>query len=165
MQTETDKISEHQRALIFPALTPDISGKRVYFLFSVHQVEDIARDVSVLPVPFSQPFVKGIASWREYIVPVVSLEMCLGIETINPGKARRFVVVRTPSKEAAHGTHLLCMLNADPAMRMMNLPIECAPVEVNSVIPKSRLVKGIYEWKEGFLVVAHMEKILTAKYK
>jgi hypothetical protein len=42
---------------------------------------------------------------------------------------------------------------------MITLPIACTPVSVGW-IPARNLVRGIYEWEKGFLVVTHTEKIL-----
>ena len=152
-----------QRVLIFPALTPEVSGKRVHFLFSLSQVADIVRDVPVRPVPFSPPFVEGIARWRDAILPVMSLEVRLGLETKGPREVRRRMVVRAAAEEAALGTALLCMLDVDPSMRMLSLPIECRAAKANGWIPQKDLVRGVYEWEEGFLVVAHMGKVLSGK--
>jgi hypothetical protein len=41
---------------------------------------------------------------------------------------------------------------------MMTLPIECAPVS-DEWIPNNYFAKCVYEWKDGFLVVAHMKNI------
>jgi len=42
---------------------------------------------------------------------------------------------------------------------MATLPIECKPVS-GGWIRERNLVRGIYEWEKGFLVVTHTEKIL-----
>ena len=82
------------------------------------------------------------------------------MENTGTRQHRRFMVVRTAGKEPDHGEGLLCMLNVDPAIRMASLPIKCTPVKVNGGIPKRDLVRGLYEWEEGLLVVVHMENIV-----
>ena len=148
-----------QRVLIFPAQTPQVSDKQIYFLFSLRQMEDIIMESAVLPVPLAPPYIEGITEWREHVVPVVSLEMCLGLKTQNFPNAQRLMVVKAAQRDAAQtGDHRI-MVRVVPPIRMVSLPIECTPVS-GEWIPARYLAKGVYQWENGFLVVAHMENIL-----
>ncbi|QTA86801.1 chemotaxis protein CheW [Desulfonema magnum] len=197
-----------QKVIIFPALTPSqLSCGQVFFLFSVRQVEDIIKNTSVHPVPFSSPYIEGITIWRDQVVPVISLEECMGMESTTSGSgfrllSTRLIIIRIlPSfsltddeknekVSSAHGDILptaggkknfsftqeerdaffpaeeyeggaRIMLRVAPGIRMLSLPISCTPLPLASVewIPKKELVRGVYEWEEGYLTVAHMEKI------
>lgn len=159
------KGTTQQRVLIFPALTPEVSGKRIHFLFSLSQVADIVRNAPVRQVPFSPRFVEGITRWRNAIVPVISLEVRLGLEPKGPHQARRRMVVQAAPKGASFGTALLGMLDVDPSMRTLSLPIECTATKLNGWIPRKDLIIHVFEWEEGFLVVPHMGKVLSAEQK
>jgi purine-binding chemotaxis protein CheW len=149
-----------QRVIIFPAQTPKVSGKQVHFLFSVLQVLDVVRELAVTEVPFSPSYIEGIAEWRERVLPVISLEECLGLTPSDTRQAQRFMVVRMRKGDNADDTALQGVIKVVSAIRMVSLPIPCTPSS-NGRLPRGELVRGIYEWDEGVLVVANMENILS----
>jgi len=151
-----------QRVLIFSALTPRVSNRQIYFLFSQHQMEDILMDTSVRSVPLSPSYIEGVAEWRNQVLPVISLEACLGMESLNSQKVQRLMVVRALKDEAAPMGIYRIMLRIVPPIRMLTLPIECTPVSAGW-IPENFFTKGVYEWEDGFFVVAHMKNILDGR--
>lgn len=159
METGSLQATTKQRVLIFPAQTPKVLDRQIYFLFSLVQMEDVIMDAAVHPVPFSPPYIEGVAKWRDHVVPVLSLEDCLGLKPIKSQKVSRLMVVRVTKKEITKVENHRSMLRVVPPIRMVTLPIACRPVSVGW-IPESNLVRGIYEWEKGFLVVIHTEKIL-----
>jgi chemotaxis signal transduction protein len=148
--------------LIFSALTPRVSNRQIYFLFSQHQMEDILMDTAVQPVPLSPSYIEGVAEWRNQVLPVISLEACLGMESLNSSKIQRLMVVRALKDEAAPMGIYRIMLRIVPPIRMLTLPIECSPVS-DEWIPEHFFTKGVYEWENGFLVVAHMKNIIDGR--
>ena len=148
-----------QRVLIFSAQIRPVSNKQVYFLLSQRQMEDILMDKSVRSVPFSPTYVEGVAEWRNQVLPVISLEACLGMGSLNSAKIPRLMVVRALKCETAPTGVYRIMLRIVPPVRMLTLPIECSPVSAEW-IPETFFTKGVYEWEGGFLVVAHMKNIL-----
>jgi hypothetical protein len=46
---------------------------------------------------------------------------------------------------------------------MLTLPIECSPVS-DGWIPENFFSRGVYEWEDGFLVVAHMKNIIDGRH-
>jgi len=154
--------TSEQRVLIFSAQTPRVSNRQIYFLFSQHQMEDILMDTSVRPVPFSPPYIEGLAEWRNQVLPVISLEACFGMESLNSAKIQRLMVVRALKNEAAPTGIYRIILRIVPPVRMLTLPIECSPVSVGW-IPETFFAKGVYEWEDGYLVVAHMKNILAGR--
>lgn len=153
-----------QKVLIFAVQAPKVADRQVYFLFSIKQMEDILLETSVTPVPFSQPYLKGIAQWQENVVPVISLEECLELESSNHQKDTRLIVVRVPAKDIGQRGYHRIMVQAVPPIRMLALPIDCGSVS-DEWIPARHLVRGVYEWEDKFLVIAHMGKILDRKTK
>jgi chemotaxis signal transduction protein len=152
--------SDSKKVLIFSAQTPPMSNKQIYFLFSQHQMEDVLMDASMRSVPFSPPYIEGIAEWRDQVLPVISLETCLGLKSLNSAKIQRLMVVRAFRNRAAPmGFHRI-MLQIVPPIRILTLPVECVPVSARW-IPENFFTKGVYEWEEGILVVVHMKNILT----
>ncbi len=158
-----DQISTpEQRVLIYSAQTPPVSNRQIYFVFSQYQMEDIVMDSAVRPVPFSPSYIEGVAEWRNQVLPVISLEACLGLEHLNSSKIQRLMVVRALKNETASIGIYRIMLRIVPPIRMLTLPIESSPVS-DEWIPENLLTKGVYEWEDGFLVVAHMKNILDGR--
>ena len=154
--------ASEQRVLIFQAQTPKVSDRYVYFLFSLRQMEDILMDAVIQPVPFSPSHLAGVAEWQDLVVPVISLEQCLGLDTIRPRQIQRLLGVRTTKEGATQTPAQRSILKAVPPIQMVTLPIECMPVPAEW-IPEKRLVRGVYEWQKGYLVVVHMGKILDGE--
>lgn len=144
------------KIIVFPASIQPVFGKKIFFLFSVRQVEDIIRDVPVASVPFSPPYIKGIIRWRDSTVPVISMEECLGFEVLNIENSDRLITVRGGMSKKDRA-----MIKAGTGLRMMPLPIPCTPSSSLDWIPEKRLVRGLYEWEEGFLLYARIDDILT----
>ncbi|CAB1057708.1 hypothetical protein D1BOALGB6SA_2461 [Olavius sp. associated proteobacterium Delta 1] len=160
MQYNNNITTSKQRVLIFPAQTPKVSSRQIYFLFSQRQMEDILLNAPVQRVPFSPSYIEGLAEWRNQVLPVISLESCLGIESLNSSKVQRLMVVRAAKNEAATTNFYRIMLRVVPPIQMLELPLECSPVS-DGWIPEKSFAQGVYEWANGFLVVAHIKNILT----
>ena len=148
---------QERRALIIPVHTDQFSDRRAYFLFSTFQLEDIIKECSVQPVPFSQNYLEGIASWRDYVVPVMSLEKRIGLNYSKKMMLNRLILLRNISGS----DEKRAMIRTLPAIRMLTLPIESEPVSFHDLIPEPSLVRGMYEWAEGYLIVVDVEKILS----
>ena len=162
MQNSNSISTSEQRVLIFNAQTPKVSNRQIYFLFSQQQMEDVLMDTSVQPVPFAPGYIEGVAEWRDQVLPVISLEACLGMETLKFSRVQRLMVVQAPRNEGSSMEICRVMLRVVPPIRMLTLPIECSPVS-DEWIPERFFSRAVYEWKDGFLVVAHMANILSGR--
>jgi chemotaxis signal transduction protein len=164
MQNPNQIAASEKRVLIFAAQTPRASDRQIYFLFSQHQMEDIVMDSSVRPVPFSPCHIEGLAEWQNQVLPVISLETCLGMKSLISQKIQRLMVIRAQKNESAPMGFYRIMVRMVPPIRMLTLPIECRPVShSHGWIPENPYIMGVYEWEHGFLVVAHMNDILNGR--
>ena len=159
MFENNDLTSSAQRALIYPAKISKDSGRQVYFLFSLRQVEDILIDASVLPVPFSPSHVDGVTEWGNCIMPVVSLDAFWPTRSPISRKGQRLMVVRVPQRSGTPLSPHRMMLRITPPVRMLTLPIDSRPVSPGWIDNKIQ-TKGVYDWADSILVVADLEKIL-----
>ncbi len=152
-----------RRVLIFPSsVTFGSSVGRVFFLFSLTQIEDILKETPVVDVPFSPSYVQGVSRWRNQVVPVLSLEGCLGLASNGtPDYSERLVMVR--SGVSFEGRRRRSLLRVLSSIRILTLPIPCAPLSSVGWIPNHYLVRGVYKWEEGYLVVVHLENILSGR--
>ena len=164
MHANNELISTTQKVLIYPALISARPDQQVYFLFSLRQVEDILMDVTVKPIPSSPSYVDGIAEWRSCTMPVISLDAFWEPNHITSHKTRQLMVVRTPQIiKTVFGLDRI-MLRMTPPVRMLPLPIDCSPVSHNWISDKLQ-TKGIYDWEDGILVLADIEKILDGYHR
>ncbi len=168
MPGKTSPSVGEQRVLIFPAMTPKIENRRVYFLFSIRQVEDIIQDVNICRVPFAPSYTEGLGWWRDQAIPVISLESRLGLERKPSLKNPGFMLIRSaapPSGDSAKGPPsgagdlVRTILKVDRGIHIAALPIKCEPV-ATPWIPNQKYIRGAYEWDRGFLVVADINTIL-----
>ncbi len=147
------------RVVIFPAMVPPgATGRQAHFLFSVTQVEDVIREAEIYKVPFSPAHVEGLAEWRGRAVPVISLEKCLGLPVESTGRVMRMIMLRTAAEDGSAAGR--AMIRTASAVRMTSLPSACKPLTSLEWVPRPSLIRGAYEWPEGFLLVADMRKIL-----
>ncbi len=157
------RISAEQKVIIFPSLTESHTEGQIYFLFSLRQVEDIIKEVRVESVPFSLPHIEGITVWRDRVVPVLSLEKCLGMNQsgLPISAGTRLIMVRLLREEPTRLKEERIMFRVSPSIRMLSLPLACSPVPVNpcSDIRRPHLLRAFYEWSEGFLAVIHIGEI------
>ncbi len=164
MNHESSKpIVSEGEVLIFPARTPEASGKRMHFVFSALQIEDILKETTIHSVPLCPIFTEGIAEWRGHVLPVISLEACLGLETAALPEPQRLIVVRTPKKMDTQRIEFKGILIVSSAVRKIKLPIPCMPFESNEMLNDNTLLRGVFEWEEGLLIVVDMEKILSGE--
>ena len=162
MRNTNQITASEQRVLIFSAQSPWVSNRQIYFLFSQHQLEDILMDTSVQPVPFSPDHIEGVAKWHDQVLPVISLEACLGLEYLKSKNIQRLMVVRALKNKTAPRDFYRIMIRMVPPIRMLTLPIECSPVSEGWISEKF-FTMGVYEWEDKILVVADMNNIVNGR--
>lgn len=160
MAEQSKSIAEgDRRILIFPATVKmQASEQQIHFILSVSQVEDIIREVEIRQIPFSPVFIDGVSRWREDVVPVLSFERCLGLKAEAIASVSRYILVRTGEKTKRRG-----LIKTASKIQMAKLPLECQPVDDFRWIPKKELVRGVYEWDAGYLIVTDVNKILSGQ--
>jgi chemotaxis signal transduction protein len=160
MKTNDLSTSGDQRVLVFPGQTSGLAGKRVHFLFSTPQVLDVLKELTVTPVPFSPPYLEGIAEWRDRVLPVISLEEYLELPAVTPFRDQRLMVIRRGEENIDDQAEAQGALRVASAIRMASLPIPCTPVS-DELLGRRETVRGVYEWEEGLLLVVNVENLLS----
>ena len=155
--TKSDHLQ--QRALIFPALTEKSQDRNIYFLLSATQVEEVIDNRPVCRVPFSHPYTEGIATWREQLLPVINLEKCIGLESNTVGK--RMLVVRTGDSRNVRPDGLKGILRISVGIRNVTIPLPCTTVQPDDRIKNIYMIKGMFEWEDGLLIIPDIQKIIN----
>ncbi len=163
--------SEHQKTsatsyLIVPAgFYEPVNQDRVpaHFLFSYTQIEEILRETEVTQIPFSPPFVEGIAVWRERSLPVISLEKLIGSSAPQKSSDGRGLVIKTGKKERGKATrnHVVIQINRETRL-LAGMP-KCEPLVLTDFVSpdKTGMIPGVYQWGADLLMVADIDSILN----
>jgi chemotaxis signal transduction protein len=159
--TANDKRS-NARLLVFPARTPAIEGRQVWFLFSIRQVVEVLRAVDIRPVPFGSDWTEGIADWRNRVVPVLSLEGCLGIQLAKAPMPQRPIVIRSASRHRNGEVQTsYAIANVGLGVEQLALPEACEPIQTPEWVADNTVVAGAYRTPERLLLAVDMETILN----
>ena len=140
---------------------PDHEGRKVFFLFSVRQVVEVLREVKILPVPFSPVGTEGVADWRGRVVPVLSLEKCLGINWPSERELVRTIVIRSVGKIKTEGLQdLYAIITVGAKVEQLELPLGSDAVSTPEWITEPSCLIGAYQTPNRLLLVVDIEKIL-----
>lgn len=156
-------MSSDPQVLLLPARTHEVKGKSLYYLFSVRQVAEVLLHTAIQPVPFTPLYVKGVAEWCGRVVPVLSLERCLGMEILAGRMPLRDVVVRSVTQNNGgqlEEHYAICRVGA--AIRRMELPLDCEPGKVPDRITDASCLTAVYHMQASVLLVVNLEKIINA---
>jgi chemotaxis signal transduction protein len=156
-------MSSEAKVLLLPARTPDIKGRSLYYLFSVRQVAEVLLNTTIQRVPSALPYVRGVAEWCGRVMPVLSLERCLGLEILADRMPSRDVVVRSvtySNGEQLQEDYAICRVGT--AIRHMELPLECEPETVPDRVTDASSLTAVYSMPAALLLVVNLEKIISA---
>lgn len=156
-------MSSNAQVLLLPARTSDIEGRSLYYLFSVRQVAEVLVNTTIQRVPVAPPHVQGVAKWCGCVLPILSLERCLGMEILADRMPSRDVVVRSVTQNNGGqllGHYAICRVGA--AIRHMELPLECGPGKVPDQISDASCLTAVYSMQKFLLLIVNLEKIIDA---
>ncbi len=148
-----------QKVVVFQALVR--TNPEIYFLFILYQIVDIIKTVGIRTIPFSSGKLKGITLWNGDLVPVISLEASMGFGTAQADEAKekkekRKILVRTTDENK------MVMIDVNPAIHIIPTPITSPVTGFPDWLPDKELIRGIFRWTEGFIIIPHMENILKS---
>jgi chemotaxis signal transduction protein len=162
LQTKVRHNKSTGQVLVFPARSPKFKNRQVYYLFSLRQVVDVLRQANTQPVPFSPQYVEGIAEWRGRVLPVLSLEQCLGIGMSKEAIPMRTIVVRGAQQSDGNEVHdFYAIFNVGAAVRQYDLPLECKPLAIPQWIANGYCLSGAYQMDKQVLLAINLENVLA----
>lgn len=148
---------------VFPARRREVEGSRIFYLFSIRQVAEVLNRADVQPVPLAPPHAEGLTLWRGHILPMISLEHCLGISVPGEQMPVRNIVARTITRDSNETLNeIYTVFRVGAAIRQMNLPLICEPTGVPDWVSNASVLSGVYQLKNHLYLVMNMEAILTS---
>ena len=149
---------------VFPARTPVVESKRIFYLFSVRQVAEVLNCVSVHPVPYGPHYAEGVTQWRGRVLPVLSLEDFIGIAVSGDQEHLRSIVVRSIAKDNPDMFYeVYTVFKVGAAIQQIDLPMICEPVSIPDWVTNATVLSGVYKLEQQLFLVINMEAILDAK--
>lgn len=149
---------------MFPARAPVIQGKRLSYLFSVRQVAEVLDHPAAQPVPFAPSYTEGVTQWRGRVLPILSLEHCLGIGISEENIPQRSIVVRSVIVDTADNLQeRFTVFKVGAAIRQLELPLTCTPTRIPDWIFDPSMLSGVYESNGALYLVVNLENILDSK--
>jgi chemotaxis signal transduction protein len=148
---------------VFPARRREVEGLRIFYLFSIRQVAEVLNHAQVQPVPFAPAHTEGLTQWRGQILPVMSLEQCLGISIPGEQMPLRTIVTRTIARDSSDALHeMYTVFKVGAAIRQINLPLICEPTGVPNWVTNASVLAGVYQLKNRLYLVMNMKAVLTS---
>ncbi|CAG1769627.1 partial Chemotaxis protein CheW, partial [uncultured bacterium] len=139
----TQKARREKQILLFSTTEPLPGARALSFALSITQVPEILNAVPLTRVPGAPSFVLGLVNWRNRPVPVIDLNMRLGLpsSTSSLNGRSRLLIVRSPNES---GADVFAGLIIHPKVRAVRLPLASTPCQSSLPIEK-RLVSGIVD--------------------
>ena len=154
----------HAQIFIFHANTPAVDNQAVCYVFSVRQVVEVLSHAQSQPVPFSPRHAEGIAQWRGRVLPVLSIEKCLGIASTTPDTQHRAVVVRSVIETDSRSLNeLYGIIHVGKTIQQQDLPMACDTIPVPNWVADASLLAGAFRMPDRILLVVNIGQILNGK--
>ena len=136
-------------------------NNKLFFLFTTSQVEEILTDIVVRPLPFAPSYLRGIAFWRNSLLPVIDLEKRFAFEDRKQSGKSRFVVIRAGTKESpVDGEVFRCVLKLSDDIHPIDISASGFVVKNEQIGIESSLLRGTYLWNENVYIVPDLVSIL-----
>ena len=163
MQIPESNMTNPSRVVVFQARTSADKGRRIFFLLSARQVVEVSENLPVQPIPLAPLHAEGIVYWQQHVLPVMSLEKCLGLADQPAASTAKMLVVRARNKQKMDAGQLNGIFRIGPNIRHIFLPAECLPVNAAEWAPEFSRLRGAYQWRNDILLVPDIEKILNGE--
>lgn len=154
LPTQTNSVKAGPgRILLFATLETEVDELPLLFGLSISQVLEIQELVPIIPMPTAPNYLLGLVYWRNMPVPVLDLNLLLGLDAQAVGHNQRLLIVHGVSRPEPLG------FIVHSEVRIENLPLVNRPLDLELAINKD-LSKGIFELEKAILIVPDIDKIL-----
>ncbi len=123
-------------------------------------VAEVINPLSLAPVPFSQPWLKGAIGWRTLAVPVISFEMLLGAPAA-AGTAAGKIVIFYPLGGRKDWEFFGMLATSEPRPQLLD---GSQPVVEASDLPDSPYVAAGLKVAGRLMLVPDLEALKKAFY-
>lgn len=136
-----------------------------YYGINVAKVREILSDVKITPVLGSHPYIEGIFSLRNQIIPTVNLSRCLSQalkeENVLPLQVAQDVQIAQEPQQI-----IVCEINGDSVSFTVDLvnrihKVSWTQMEPLSNIARSQFAVGIVKLDEKLIILIDFEKIIS----
>jgi purine-binding chemotaxis protein CheW len=119
------------------------------------RVEELARWTAPTPVPGAPPALMGIINQRGVVLPVININLLLGLAETAPVRSTRVIV--------AHHEDVQLGLLVDAVIDLMELPDALRePVVATLSAQGTRLLQAMIRWEEHLIGVLELGAVISA---
>jgi len=139
-----------------------LSGdKKLYFIFTVFQVEEVLADLPVRPVPFTPEFLSGLCRWRKRFIPVLDLEKRFGAAAGTTKTGSRFLVLRTTTARDAQESRIIhCALKVPDRITTLDIKGSDRVMTAEFSLIDEQLTRGVFLYGDSVLVAPDLLTML-----
>jgi chemosensory pili system protein ChpC len=138
----------------------EISLEGTSLLVPSATVAEVINPQNMAPIPFSQPWLKGVIGWRTLAVPVVSYEVLLGrMAPANPSAGK--IVVLYPLNGRKEWEFFGLLTNTEPRPQPAD---GTQPIADNSELPDSPYVAGGIKVDNRVMIVPDLDALHRVFY-
>ena len=118
-------------------------------------VREVVRYRAYTPVPGAPPALPGILNQRGMILPVVDLQLMLGLESMPPTRATRLVVVSHSEVDMA--------LLAEQVLDLVALPADAIdPPPAALDCSRARFLRGIVHYEQQPVALLDLDELIAS---
>ena len=153
-------MSEKLEVVVFKSNIEPIRAREVYWLITKNQLEHVAQEIEINPIPFAQKYIFGLTAWQGLVLPVISLESFFKFKPHHKITSSRKVVVKT-AVQGDDGLAARLMLDVPFDVKVRSLESEeCSPAGISQKELEARGLRGVYEWEQDkLLLVPDLDRI------
>ena len=137
--------------------------KKLFFLFTALQVEEVLQDICVQPLPFAPSFLPGVTLWRGQVLPIVDIEQRFGFSGSKEAERDLFLVVRTGVKDSTDGAQILrCVLRVPGKFQVVDMPDSISSIKCEQIGLESSMIRGVFQRNDDIYIFPDLVSILQS---
>jgi len=129
------------------------------YAVSVGKVREVLDNTPITKVPKMPFFMKGVLNLRGSVVPVINLRLKFGQEELEDKTSSNIIILEINNNK---NLSLMGVLvdSVHEVIDLIDAKIESAPAIGTNV--DSDFIEGMCEYKEGFLIILDIERVLNS---
>ncbi len=150
---QVNRIQYKGQILVFSIGNNEIKNKKILLGLSITQVLQVLKSATIVPIPMSPEYILGFINWQNLPIPVVDLNLYLGLKSSFNNTDTRLLIARAATAQG------VVAIVIDPLVKTLSLPIENKPIELPFLTDKAFSIKS-FELRDEILVISDIDGII-----
>ena len=119
----------------------------------INLLREIVRYSEVTPVPFTPDYLAGIINLRGTIIPIVDLKKVFGLETKEPDRETRILILKQGEMEVG--------IEADAIAEVLEVPVDSIEPPLSTMEKiKAEFIEGEIQLERGILILLNAPAVI-----